>query len=75
MSDNKLPALPNADLIVFDGELQGCLEGVKMKNVRAYGQQCYQQALEDAARRFEQVGGMIDPRSIAAAIRALGALP
>jgi hypothetical protein len=31
----------------------------------------YRQALEEAALHFERVGGMIDPRSIAAAIRAL----
>lgn len=41
------------------------------RQMRAYGQQCRAQALEEAALRFERVGGMIDPRSIAAAIRAL----
>lgn len=45
--------------------------GTLERQMLDYGQQCWNHALEEAALRFEQVGGMIDPRSIAAAIRAL----
>lgn len=69
MSDN-LPPLPQSFTIL--SRLQsGTEEVVPLDMVRDYGQQCRDQALEEAALRFEQVGGMIDPRSIAAAIRAL----
>jgi hypothetical protein len=73
MNDN-LPPLPEPDFAAWtdgDNGIPKITTGYRSETTLAYGQQCRQQALEEAAQRFERVGGMIDPRTIAAAIRAL----
>lgn len=73
MSD-RLPELPPADFAAWaegDNGIPKITTGYSSEATLAYGKQCWNEALEEAALRFEQVGGMIDPRSIAAAIRTL----
>lgn len=69
MSD-KLPPLPQSFTIL--SRLQsGTEEVVELAAVRAYGQQCYDKALEDAALEFDALG----EDSSAALIRAMKGKP